>query len=74
VWFADHLSPPLTTIRMPLTAMGRRAVEILAEQIDGHPPQRVMINDPLPVLRIRSSTAAPPMPVRSSTSPMPSES
>jgi LacI family transcriptional regulator len=64
VWVAEHLAVPLTTVRMPLAVMGRTAVKLLIEQIDGQPPQRVLVKEPEPVLVRRSSTAPPPGPSR----------
>jgi LacI family transcriptional regulator len=34
---AQHLRPPLTTVALPLTAMGRRAGRLLLDAIAGRP-------------------------------------
>ena len=57
--FAEDFSPPLTTIRVPTEAMGRRAAQLMLEAIDSNllDQQTVM----LPVsLVVRDSTAPPP--------------
>jgi DNA-binding LacI/PurR family transcriptional regulator len=48
--------PPLTTIRQPIEAMGRAAVKLLANQIDGTlaTPERLLFE---PELVVRGSTA-----------------
>ncbi len=55
---AAHSSPPLTTVRQPMRAIGERAADILAEQIHrGVPPGR---KDRFPTeLIVRGSTGAP---------------
>lgn len=35
--FAEHLTPPLSTVRVPLAETGRRAVELLLASIEGEP-------------------------------------
>lgn len=40
---ADHLSPPLDTIAMPLAELGRTAVTALVEQIDGAEPRDIQV-------------------------------
>jgi len=57
VWVAEHLAVPLTTVRMPLAVMGRTAVQMLVDQIDGQPAQRILVKQPEPVLIRRASTA-----------------
>ena len=55
---AEYLDPPLTTVRMPLEEMGRRAIEIvLASTRGGAEAFRV---DTPPVLVVRDSTSLPP--------------
>jgi DNA-binding LacI/PurR family transcriptional regulator len=58
--------PPLTTIRQPIEAMGRAAVKLLADQIDGTAgiPERLLFE---PELVVRGSTA--PAPLRAGTRP-----
>jgi DNA-binding LacI/PurR family transcriptional regulator len=40
--------------------MGRTAVEMLVEQIDGQPAQRILLKQPEPLLVRRASTAPAP--------------
>lgn len=55
---ARWASPPLTTVRQPLTEMGRTAAQMLGELIDGEPlrTNRIELSTELIV---RESTAAP---------------
>lgn len=55
-WFAEHQAPPLTTVRLPLAELGRRAIEVLIEQVDGAEPRDVFIPTE-PRLVARESTA-----------------
>jgi DNA-binding LacI/PurR family transcriptional regulator len=55
---AAHLSPPLTTIRMPNRRMGTEAVRMLLDAVDGKPVHDLMIDDK-PEIVIRASTAPP---------------
>jgi LacI family transcriptional regulator len=55
---AAHLSPPLTTIRMPNHRMGTEAVRMLLDAVDGKPVHDLMVDDK-PEIVIRSSTASP---------------
>jgi DNA-binding LacI/PurR family transcriptional regulator/ABC-type glycerol-3-phosphate transport system substrate-binding protein len=58
-WFAEHGSPPLTTVRLPLRSMGQRAVDlVLSGELD-EAAQGMVITDPAPDLVIRRSTAPP---------------
>ncbi|NUR89993.1 MAG: substrate-binding domain-containing protein, partial [Nonomuraea sp.] len=57
--FAAHLTPPLTTVRLPLRAMGARAVELLLQQLDGGSPKHETIRTPGPELVVRGSCAGP---------------
>jgi LacI family transcriptional regulator len=57
---ADHLAPPLTTVRMPNLTMGRVAVRMLLEALEGEPVRDLMI-DEAPEVIIRASTARPPV-------------
>ena len=51
----EFLDPPLTAIRMPLVELGAVAVEVLLEQLEGHPPRDVEL-DTAPQLVVRGST------------------
>jgi LacI family transcriptional regulator len=54
---AEHLDPPLTTVRMPNFRMGQEAVRLLLEAIDGEGRRDEMI-DEAPRVIVRRSTAA----------------
>jgi LacI family transcriptional regulator len=55
---AGHLVPALTTVRMPLEELGRRALELLASR---RPEEDIteVVTDPAEVV-VRESTAPPP--------------
>jgi LacI family transcriptional regulator len=55
---AEHLAPPLTTVRMPNLTMGREAVHMLLAALDGRPVRDLMVDAP-PEVVVRASTAAP---------------
>lgn len=59
-WFAPHLNPPLTTVRLPLRALGGAAVELLIARLNGGEVTHLAIDDPAPLLVRRKSTGAPP--------------
>jgi DNA-binding LacI/PurR family transcriptional regulator len=54
--FMSCTEPPLTTVRQPIEAMGRAAVDLLSEQIAGNPvgPDELLFE---PELVVRGSTA-----------------
>jgi LacI family transcriptional regulator len=54
----EFLEVPLTTIRMPLFALGAQAISALAHQVDGGAPYDLEI-ETLPELVVRASTAPP---------------
>ena len=56
---SDYLHPPLTTIRVPLEALGSAAIDALLAQIDGAPFEDVTVPSN-PEVIVRQSTAAPP--------------
>jgi len=58
-WVAAYTAPPLTTVRMPLYEMGRQAVRVLMDVLNGKEPTEVMVTEPGPELVLRSTTAAP---------------
>lgn len=55
---AEHLAPPLTTVRMPNLAMGEEAVHLLLSALEGQPVRDLMIPE-APRLVVRASTAVP---------------
>jgi LacI family transcriptional regulator len=55
---AEFFEPPLTTVRLPLEQLGRAAVEMVMERIEGAPPRDVMLTD-RPRLLVRGSTQPP---------------
>jgi LacI family transcriptional regulator len=57
-WFAEHTSPPLTTVRTPQFALGVAAMRALADRINGSEPIDMIVDDPPPELVMRGSTAA----------------
>ena len=54
----DCLEVPLTAIRMPLSELGRVAVDALIDQVEGAPPRDIVVETP-PELVVRGSTAPP---------------
>lgn len=56
-WFAPHLNPPLTVVAMPLAEVGRRAVEVLIEQIGSPGEGETVLEEPRPQLIERGSAA-----------------
>jgi DNA-binding LacI/PurR family transcriptional regulator len=56
---ADYLSPPLTTVAMPLLELGAAAVDAVLDQLEGAPPHDVAIPT-LPVVVTRASTGRAP--------------
>jgi LacI family transcriptional regulator len=55
---AAYLTPPLTTVQMPLRELGARGVEKLFE-VDATAPVQEVVDSPMTLL-VRSSTAKPP--------------
>jgi LacI family transcriptional regulator len=53
---ADYLSPPMTTVLLPVDEMARRAVDVLIGVIDGGSADSIVVRTP-PQLRLRESTA-----------------
>ncbi|MEJ3651945.1 LacI family DNA-binding transcriptional regulator [Actinomycetes bacterium KLBMP 9759] len=58
VFFAEHLSPPLTAVRLPMQALGEAAVELLVETMGGAPRRDLVVEDP-PELVVRGTSGAP---------------
>jgi LacI family transcriptional regulator len=57
----DKLTPPLTTVRLPLSDMGRLAAQILMTEIDATAPNGRVAQSLLGVeLAVRGTTAPPP--------------
>ncbi len=56
---AAHLVPPLTTVSMPLRALGARAVELLLST-DAHVGVREVVSTPIALIRRRSTGPARP--------------
>jgi LacI family transcriptional regulator len=55
---ADYLSPPLTTVALPVAEMAQRAVDLLVDLIGGGAPHSVVVRT-APQLVRRESTARP---------------
>lgn len=56
--FAEDFSPPLTTVRVPTEAMGRRAAQLIMEAIDSNQLEQQTVILPVSLV-VRSSTAPP---------------
>lgn len=56
---ADHLDPPLTSVRLPMAEMGAIATRMLLAAIDGQPMTHLVVPTP-PQLVVRASTGPPP--------------
>ncbi|TDC58451.1 LacI family transcriptional regulator [Actinomadura sp. KC345] len=54
---AEHLIPPLTTVRMPLRALGARATRLLLSVPADHPVEEI-VREPIELV-VRQSTARP---------------
>ena len=54
--FARYVDPPLTTVRLPAYAMGRRAAELLIDHLQGRPPRERRVVLPTELI-VRQSTA-----------------
>jgi LacI family transcriptional regulator len=55
---ADYLTPPLTTVALPVEEMAQRAVDLLVDLIGGGAAHNVVVRTP-PKLVLRESTARP---------------
>lgn len=58
---AGFLTPPLTTVAMPLVELGAAAVDAVLDQLHGAPPRDIMVTTP-PEVVIRHSTNSPAHP------------
>ncbi|BDZ54356.1 hypothetical protein GCM10025870_14290 [Agromyces marinus] len=58
-WTAANAWPPLTTVRMPLAELGRRAVEDVLRRIETGELEDRVVREPAPELVVRESTAPP---------------
>lgn len=58
VSLAMYLDPPVTTVRLPLIDLGRRAVSTLVDVISGADPEDILIDTP-PEVILRESCAPP---------------
>lgn len=56
---ADYLSPPMTTVLLPVDEMARQAVDVLIDVIDGRSADSIIVRTP-PKLQLRESTARAP--------------
>ena len=61
---ADHLRPALTVVRMPLRALGSRAMDLVCADNMMQAPALVRVEEEAPRL-IQRGTTAPPMPAKS---------
>jgi LacI family transcriptional regulator len=68
---AGFLQPPLTAIAMPLMELGQAAVDALCGQLEGAPPENVMVPGS-PEVIIRASTGPPPPLARAGRAGIPS--
>ncbi len=55
-WPAENTWPPLTTVKMPLYALGRAAVVALHQRLGGISAEVRVVSDPPPQLILREST------------------
>ncbi len=63
VVLAEHVTPPLTTVAMPLRELGSAAVTLLLQRLnadaDGEQARGLVVRDPAPRLVVRGSSAPP---------------
>ncbi|MBL1120152.1 LacI family DNA-binding transcriptional regulator [Streptomyces sp. 110] len=55
-WVAETWTPALTTVRMPLRELGRRACDMLIGHLGGAALKDLVVTEPVPELLIRGST------------------
>lgn len=58
-WIAEHLSPAITTVAMPLYELGLTAARTLIRVMESGAKVHVLVNDPAPVLIPRQTHMAP---------------
>jgi LacI family transcriptional regulator len=56
-WTAENAWPPLTTVRMPLYELGKQSMSAIFDRIRSNTINDLVVDDPLPELVIRESTA-----------------
>lgn len=62
VVFAEHMDPPLTTVRQPLQQIGERATDILIDQIRQDSNSRIVQKEVLPVEIVERCSVSLPRP------------
>ena len=60
IWPAITCTPALTTVRMPMAALGSMAVEVLLRDLEHNEEAALLVSDPPVELVLRESTAAAP--------------
>jgi LacI family transcriptional regulator len=58
-WFAEHLTPSLTVVQLPLADIGSTAVDLLIEQIEESTEGEIVLDEQAPRLIQRASSASP---------------
>jgi len=58
-WVAEIWTPGLTTVRMPLRMLGRRACAMLLDHLGGVAVSDEVVTEPVPELIVRGSTSTP---------------
>ena len=61
---AQHLNPPLTTVRQPVQQMGAMAFDALYSMIDGHKPEQRQLTLPVELILRASCGCVPRSPAR----------
>ena len=58
-WTVENSWPPLTTVKMPLYDLGRRAFRAIHDRLRGREVIDIVVDDRPPMLMLRESTAPP---------------
>lgn len=58
-WIAEHISPPLTTVRVPVYELGATAARTLMRVMESGGRHHVLVRDPAPVITPRQSHMPP---------------